>query len=68
MACTMQDLSKDVFINMANLTLARCDSYLDYLKAGVKQDTLTALRDAPLHTVLVARPTSDQSRGGGVTK
>ena len=39
---TMQDLSEGIFINMANLTLARCDSYLDYLKAGVKQNTLTA--------------------------
>ena len=34
---------------MANLTLAHCDSYLDYLRARVKQDTLTALRNAPLH-------------------
>ena len=45
----IQDLSEGIFINMANLTLARCDSYLDYLKAGVKQDTLTALRNAPLN-------------------
>ena len=34
---------------MANLTLTRKDSYLDYLKAGIKQDTLNALRTAPLH-------------------
>ena len=29
MARTMQDLSEGVFINMANFTLARRDSYLD---------------------------------------
>ena len=43
MARTMQDLSEAVFINMANFTLARRDSYLDYLHAGVKQDTVNAL-------------------------
>ena len=48
MARTMQDLSEGVFINVANLTLTRRDSYLDYLKAGIKQDTLNALRSAPL--------------------
>ena len=49
MACTMQDLSEGFFINVANLTLARRDSYLDFVKAGIKQDTLTVLRTAPLH-------------------
>ena len=49
MARTMQDLSKAVFINMANFTLARRDSYLDYLHAGVKQDTVNALRTSPVH-------------------
>ena len=34
---------------MANFTLARRDSYLEFLHAGVKQDTLTALRTAPVH-------------------
>ena len=38
MARTMQDLSEAVFINMANFTLARRDSYLDHLHAGVKQE------------------------------
>ena len=47
MACTMQDLSEGIFINMANLTLARRGSFLDCLIAGIKQDTLTALRNAP---------------------
>ena len=41
MARTMQDLSEGVFINMVSFTLARRDSYLDYLHAGVKQDTVT---------------------------
>ena len=45
----MQDLSEGVFISMANFTLAHRDSYLDYLHAGVKQDTLTALCTAPVH-------------------
>ena len=51
MARTMQDLSEGVlnFINVANVTLTRQDSYLDYIKAGIKQDTLTALRTAHLH-------------------
>ena len=38
-----------VFVNMANVTLLRRDSYLAYLKAGIKADTLAALRTAPLH-------------------
>ena len=45
----MQDLSEGVFINMANFTLARRDSYLGYLHAGVKQDTVNALRTSPVH-------------------
>ena len=43
MAKTMQDLSEGVFISVANFTLARRDTYLEYLHAGVKQDTLAAL-------------------------
>ena len=49
MARTMQYLSEGVFINVANLTLPRRDSYLEYIKAGIKQDTLMSLRTAPLH-------------------
>ena len=44
----MQDLSEGVFISMANLTLACRDSYLEFLRGGMKQDTLTALRTAPV--------------------
>ena len=36
-----QDLSEGVLTSMANLTLARRDSYPKYLHGGVKQDTLT---------------------------
>ena len=46
---TMQVLSEGDFISMANLTLARRDSYLEFLRGGVKQDTLTALCIAPVH-------------------
>ena len=49
MTRTMQDLSEGVFISIANLSLARRDSYLEYLHAGVKQDTLTTLHTAPVH-------------------
>ena len=49
MARMMQDLSEGVFISMANFTLAHRDSYLEYLHAGVKQDTLTALHTPPIH-------------------
>ena len=49
MARTMQDLSQGVFVNVANLTLARRDSYLDFVRSGIKQDTLMSLRSAPLH-------------------
>ena len=49
MARTMQDLSEGIIISMAYFTLAPRDSYLEYLHAGVKQDTLNALRTSPVH-------------------
>ena len=49
MARTIQDFSDFVFVNMTNITLARCDNCLDPLKSGMKQDTLAALRTAPIH-------------------
>ena len=49
MARTMQELSEGVFISMANFNLARRESYLEYLHAGVKQDTLNTLRTSPVH-------------------
>ena len=33
---------------MANLVLIRRDSYLDFVKRGVKQDTMNLIRNAPL--------------------
>ena len=47
MAKAMEHLTDYVFVNVANTTL-RFDSYLSYLKSGVKADTLNALRSAPL--------------------
>ena len=41
-------LTDFVFVSMANTILLRRDSYLSYLKAGVKADTLNALRSGPL--------------------
>ena len=49
MARTMQDLSEGAFINIVNLTLSPRDSYLEFIKASIKQDTSTSLRTAPLH-------------------
>ena len=46
---TMQDLSEGVFIGLANLTLARRGSYLEFIRGGVKPDTLTALHTSPVH-------------------
>ena len=48
-------ISDGVFINVANVTLAHRDSYLEYLKAG-KQDTLTSLRTAPFYCVNTSYP------------
>ena len=49
MAKSMEHLTDFVSVNMANITLLRRDFYLAYLKAGIKADTLAALRTAPLH-------------------
>ena len=49
MARTMQDLSEGVFVSMANFTLTRRDSYLEYLHAVVKHDTLNTLSMSPVH-------------------
>ena len=49
----MEHLMDFVFITMGNLTLARCDAYLNHLKNGIKPDTLAALRTAPLQIATV---------------
>ena len=46
---SLQHLSDFIFVQMANLTLTRRDSYLENLKAGVKPDTFSALRNCPLN-------------------
>ena len=48
-AKSMEHLSEFVFISMGNLSLAHRDAYLSHLRTGIKPDTLTALRSAPLH-------------------
>ena len=48
MAKAMKHLTVFLFVNIANSTLLRRDSYLSYLKAEVKADTLNVLRAAPL--------------------
>ena len=47
MAKTLEHLTDFVFVTVANTT--RQDSYLSHLKAGIKPDTLAALRTAPLN-------------------
>ena len=47
-AKTMEHFTDVVFVFMGNLTLTRRDSYLTHLKSGVKPDTLSVLRTAPL--------------------
>ena len=44
----MEHLSDFTFVSMANITLCRRDSYLAHVKSCLKQDTLAALRQAPL--------------------
>ena len=48
-AKAMEHLSEFIFVSMGNLTLVRRDAYLSHLRTGIKPDTLTALRSAPLH-------------------
>ena len=49
MGKSLQHLSDFTFLQMANLTLLRRDSYLENIKTGVKHDTLLALRNCPLN-------------------
>ena len=46
---SLQHLSDFTVVQMANLTLARRDSYLENIKPGVKHDTLSALCNCPLN-------------------
>ena len=46
---TFRDLSEGVFVMLGNTVLLRRDSFLDYIKPGLKPDTWASLRSAPLH-------------------
>ena len=48
MAKTMEHLSDFAFVSMYNFSLACRDSYMAHMKSGIKQDTLTSLRQAPM--------------------
>ena len=48
MGTALQHLADSIFVNMANLTLLRRDSYLEHIKQGIKPDTLNQLRTPPL--------------------
>ena len=48
-AKSIEHLSEFIFITIGSLTLVRRDAYLSHLRTGIKPDTLTALRSAPLH-------------------
>ena len=50
MTKTMEHLSDFAFVNMYNFTLAHRDAYLAHMKAGIKPDTLAALRQAPMES------------------
>ena len=48
MGTSLQHLADSLFVHLSNLILLRRDSYLDFVKNGVKQDTMNLLRNAPL--------------------
>ena len=48
MGMSLQHLADSLFVHLSNLILLRRDSYLDFVKNGVKQDTMNLLRNALL--------------------
>ena len=48
MGTSLQRLVDSLFVHMSNMILLRRDSYLDFVKPGVKQDTMNLLRNAPM--------------------
>ena len=48
MGTSLQHLADSLFVHLSNLILLRRDAYLDFVKTGVKQDTMNLLRNAPL--------------------
>ena len=47
MGTSLQHLADSLFVHLSNLILLRRESYLDFVKNGVKQDTMNLLRNAP---------------------
>ena len=48
MGTSLQHLADSLFVQMSILVLLRRDSYLDFVKPGVKPDTMNSLRNAPM--------------------
>ena len=48
MGTALQHLADSLFVHLANLILLRRDSYLEFVKPGVKPDTWNLLRNAPM--------------------
>ena len=48
MGTALQHIADSLFVHLSNLILLRCGAYLDFVKTGVKQDTMNLLRNAPL--------------------
>ena len=48
MGTSLQHLADSLFVHMSNMILLRRDSYLDFVKPGVKQDTMNLLQNAPM--------------------
>ena len=45
---SLQHLADSLFVHLSNLILLRRDAYLDFVKTGVKQNTMNLLRNASL--------------------
>ena len=48
MGTSLQHLADNLFVHLSNLILLRRDSYLDFVKSGVKQDNSAATRSAKI--------------------
>ena len=48
MGTALQHLADSLFVHLSNLILLRRDSYLEYVKPGIKPDTWNMLRNAPM--------------------
>ena len=48
MGTALQHIADSLFVHLSNLILLRRDAYLDFVKTGVKQDTMNLLGNSPL--------------------